>query len=121
MDSTNSRLRRTARAGSVATLLGLLLSGLVLAPASANVPEDWSDPEAVDPLHFLAVIVGLPLLLILLIALAVYLPALARGENVTPGAAHREMEWFGGPRKNPDELAAPDTEESQAGGASARW
>ena len=51
----------------------------------------------------------------------VYLPAMVRGERVAPGGAARENQWFGGPRKGTAELAAPDTEESKAGGASGRW
>ena len=43
---------------------------LVAAPARADVPEGWSDPEPVDTLHALLVLVGIPLLLFVLIALA---------------------------------------------------
>ena len=64
---------------------------------------------------------GVPLLLFVLIVLAVYLPALVRGERVKPGAPAVEDQWFGGPRKGTAELAGPDNEDSQAGGASARW
>jgi hypothetical protein len=51
----------------------------------------------------------------------VYAPALARGESITPGHQDRDPEWIGGPRKSPDELAAPDSEGSKAGGASGTW
>lgn len=102
-----------------ASILGVITPTLLAAPAHASVPEDWSNPEAVDPLHAIALLAGGPLLLIVLITLAVYLPALARGEKLAPGGP--DSEWFGGPRKTNDELAAPDGEASQAGGASARW
>lgn len=91
------------------------------APAHAEVPEGWSNPEPVSALHALLVLAGIPLLLFVLIALAVYLPALVRGERVKPGAPAVEDQWFGGPRKGTAELAGPDNEDSQAGGASARW
>ncbi|MDF9716349.1 hypothetical protein INN71_15820 [Nocardioides sp. ChNu-153] len=118
--------RRTSR-GTVRRVAVLAaapaLAVLAAGPAHADVPLGW-DPaqESVDPLHVLWLLVGIPLGLILLIAAAVYLPAIARGKDVRPGAAHAvEAEWFGGPRRAPEELAAPDTEESQAGGASGRW
>ena len=89
--------------------------------ASAEVPEGWSDPDAVSALQAILVLVGIPLLLFLVITLLVYLPAMVRGERVAPGGGTRENQWFGGPRKGTAELAAADTEESKAGGASGRW
>ena len=91
------------------------------APASAEVPEGWSDPEPVSALHALLVLVGIPVGLFVVIAVAVYVPALVRGERIAPGAPAIENQWLGGPRKGTAELAAPDSEESEAGGASARW
>lgn len=94
--------------------LPLLLAG----PAGA-VPERWSDPEEVDTLYALGVLVGIPLALFVLIAFLVYVPSLVRsGRQLSTGA---DDEWFGGPRKTKDELADPDGEGSKAGGASARW
>jgi hypothetical protein len=107
--------RRTAVV-LAATATALAVAG----PASADVPEGWSNPEPVSVLHALLVLAGIPLLLFVVIALLVYVPAMARGERTAPGAA-RENQWFGGPRKGTSELAAPDTEESKAGGASGRW
>lgn len=113
-------VRRAARAASSAAALCLVTSALLLAgPAQAVVPEGWSDPEEIDTLYALGVFVGIPLLLFLLIALAVYVPSLARGGVVS--ASGPEHEWFGGPRKTVDQLADPDGEGSKAGGASARW
>jgi hypothetical protein len=96
---------------------------LVAAPARAEVPEGWSDPEPVDKLHALLVLVGIPLLLFLLIAIAVYVPALIRGERVTPGAPAIESQWFGGPRRGTHELEsrAASADASDTGGASGRW
>ena len=48
-------------------------------------------------------------------------PALARGERIAPGAPAVENQWIGGPRKAAGELAGPDGEGSEAGGAGARW
>lgn len=90
-------------------------------PASADVPEGWSNPARVSTLHALLVLGGIPILLFLLITLAVYVPGLVRGERVKPGAPTVEDQWFGGPRKGTSELAGPDTDESKAGGASGRW
>ena len=89
-------------------------------PASAEVPEGWSDPDEVSVLHAVLVLGGIPLLLFVVISLLVYIPSMVRGERGGPGAT-RENQWFGGPRQGTAELAAPDTEESKAGGASGRW
>lgn len=103
---------------------GIIVAGLFLAsaaPASADVPEGWDTPEAVDKLGMILLLGGVPLVLAAVIAAGVYVPALARGERVAPGAARVENQWLGGPRKAAGELAAPDSPDSQAGGASARW
>lgn len=111
-----SSVRRTVAV--LAATAGLVaLAG----PAHADVPEGWPVPDDVDFLHVLLVLVGIPLGLFLLIALAVYLPALVRGERVAPGAARVENQWIGGPSKTTSELAGPDGSDSEAGGASARW
>ncbi|HEY1135661.1 MAG TPA: hypothetical protein VGE77_13885 [Nocardioides sp.] len=111
-------VRRVA-ALTLATALVLVASAL---PAQADVPLGW-DPERqpVDNLHILWIVLGIVGGILLIVA-ACYLPAVARGEDVRPGGARAvEAEWFGGPRKGHDELAAPDDAESQAGGASGRW
>lgn len=110
-------LRRLATLVVLASGAGLALA----APASADVPEGWSDPAGVDPFHAALVVVGIPVGLALIFAAIIYLPPLLRGESVAPGAPQIENQWLGGPRKSVGELAAPDGEESQAGGASARW
>jgi hypothetical protein len=105
------------------TTVVLAAAAAVLAtagPASAEVPEGWSDPEEVSVLHAVLVLGGIPLLLFVVISLLVYIPSMVRGERGGPGTA-RENQWFGGPRQGTTELAAPDTEESKAGGASGRW
>jgi hypothetical protein len=111
--------RRASRAATTVAALGLLGSVLLLAGPAQAVPEGWSNPEEVDTLYALGLLVGLPALLFLLISLAVYVPSLARG--AVAAASGPEHEWFGGPRKAMDELAGPDGEDSKAGGASGRW
>lgn len=116
--SASPVVRRVAALGTAA-LVGVLATA---APAAADVPVGW-DPgqEAVPGSHVLWLVLAI-LGGILLIAAAIYLPAVARGEDVRPGAAPGgDPEWFGGPRKATRELAAADTETSQAGGASGRW
>jgi hypothetical protein len=118
---TRTRVRRSA---VVTTLVGLSL--LVAGPASAKVPEGWSDPPQVPMQQVLFVLVVLPLLLIALITAAVYVPALVRGERVAPGAAPVEDQWFGGPRGGTRELEAGSDRDEQTttgdtGGAGGRW
>ncbi|MEI5672603.1 MULTISPECIES: hypothetical protein [Nocardioides] len=113
---TATLVRRTTvlLAGSVALVA-------VAGPASADVAEGWSTPDDVDAWHALLVLGGIPLALGLLITALVYVPALVRGERVAPNAPAVENQWIGGPRRTTAELAGPDGDESQAGGASARW
>lgn len=81
------------------------------------VPQGWAPLEPVDGLRALLVFIGYPALLFAAVVLLVLLPRLVRGGS----AAGTESEWFGGPRKSGDELAAPDGADSKAGGAGARW
>lgn len=94
---------------------------LVAAPASAEIPEGWGDPTEVPTLEALLILGALPLALFVAIVLAVYVPPLARGERLGSGTPSMDNQWIGGPRRSAGELAGPDTEESEAGGASARW
>jgi uncharacterized membrane protein YgcG len=103
---------------------------LVAVPAHADVPEGWDEPEAVDPLHALLVLGGIPLLLFVVITALVYVPSLMRGERGGAGGAHAiESHWFGGPRKGSRELesgsgsadASDSSGSGETGGASGRW
>jgi hypothetical protein len=118
-------VNRTARARLV-TLLSFLLTLAVstvslAGTAAADTPASWDDPPETDKLQLLLLLVGVPLLLFVLIGLAVYLPAMVRGERIAPGATSPQNEWLGGPRRSAGELADPDTHDSEAGGASGRW
>lgn len=113
-----SLLRRT----TVVLVAGALLA-LSAAPAGADTPEGWTgqDPYEVDPLQAVLLFVGVPLLLFVVITLLVVVPGIVKGERFTPGGQATADQWFGGPVKGTAELPAPDAEDSQAGGASARW
>jgi hypothetical protein len=79
---------------TVALALPLTYAGA----ASADVPEGWSNPDDVSFLHALLVLGGIPLLVIVLLALLVYVPSIVRGESVAPAGARSDDEWFGGRR-----------------------
>lgn len=116
---TVSAVRRLATVA--AGLAALAATAVALAgPASAEPAEGWPETEPVDASQFLLLLVGIPLLLFVVIAVATYLPALIRGESIAPGGPSVEDQWLGGPRPT-GELAAPDSETSAAGGASGRW
>jgi hypothetical protein len=104
---------------TVAVALPLAYAGA----ASADVPENWSDPDDVSLLHALLVLGGIPLAVIVVLALAVYLPSVVRGESVAPAGARADDEWFGG-RRDADkvlESGASDTGSTEVGGASGSW
>jgi hypothetical protein len=108
-------LRRTAvTVGSFAAVTAVLTG-----PALADVPQGWAPETHMSWGHLLLLILVIPVGLALVISLLVALPGLLRGEGVSGG--HAEGQWLGGPRKGTSELAEPDDETSEAGGASARW
>ena len=107
-------------------LLAAPLVALLAAPAHADVPEGWSEPAAVDNLQALLFLAGGPLLLFVLIALAVYLPSLIRGERILPDHSGAEAQWLGGPRTGTRELTSAqpsdaEHDDSRTGGASGSW
>ena len=69
-----------------------------------DVPVGWSHPYDVNMLHALLLLGGVPLLLMILITVAVYVPSLARGERIAPGQPPVENQWLGGPRTGTAEL-----------------
>jgi hypothetical protein len=117
---TSTAVRRLLAAAAPAALAVAALLATA-APASADTPEGWTKEEPVDFLHALLLLGGIPLLVFVVIVSLIYGPALARGESVKPGAQPLESQWLGGPRKAAGELAAPDTEDSNAGGAGGTW
>lgn len=122
VDPRRSARRHTSRwSGRAAVLVSATALTLLAAPANADVPEGWAQVSDVDDLEALALLVGAPLLLFVLIALAVYLPAMVRGEKLLPDHSAGEGVWIGGPRQGVAELPAADNEDSRAGGASGQW
>lgn len=114
--STTARF--AARASFPLVALGL---ALLAAPAHADVAEGWSNPADVSALHALLLLGGVPLLLFALIGLAVYIPALVRGEDVSPtGGGGVESQWLGGPR-HAKELTSGDADSNETGGARGSW
>jgi hypothetical protein len=97
--------------------------GVITPPAliPLDVPLGWSDPPDVNMVEALLLLGGVPLLLFLLIAMAVYVPSLVRGEPITPGAPAVENQWLGGPRTGTAQLMAPESDTTETGGASGRW
>lgn len=114
---TSTAVRRLLVVAALA-LTGLLLSA---GPASADTPEGWPEEQSIDLLQMLLYLGGVPVLVFLVIVALAYGPPLARGESVRPGEQTVESQWLGGPRKSAGELAAPDTEDSKAGGAGGTW
>lgn len=119
-------------AGLVGLTATLLASSLVLAgPASAKVANGWGPQEPVDKAFVLGILVGVPVGLFLLIVAMVYLPSLARGERVAPGATGPQDQWLGGRRDagaleaatpaSGSVVAAQGDADTVGGGASARW
>jgi hypothetical protein len=86
-----------------------------------DVPVGWSDPEDVNMVNALLFLGGVPLLLMIVITVAVYVPSLVRGERIAPGQPPVENQWLGGPRTGTAELKGPESEDADAGGASGRW
>jgi len=113
--STTARF--AARASLPLVALGL---ALLAAPAHADAAEGWSNPDDVNMLHALLLLGGVPVLLFILIVLAVYVPALVRGDDVSPTGGSGESQWIGGPR-HVKELASADASPSETGGAHGSW
>ena len=113
--TTTIRLAR--RSGAL--LLAAALPLVVAAPAHAEVPEGWSNPDEVSLLQLLTVILGIPAVLFALIVAAVLLPALAKGERLLPSTATPDQ-WFGGPGRPAGELESR-REVGPTGGASGTW
>ena len=115
--STTTRLAR--RTGVVLTAATLSL--LAAAPAYAEVPEGWSDPDDVSLLQLFTVIFALPAVLFVVITGLVLLPALAKGEKLLPSTSPTPDQWFGGPDRPTGELETTSREVGPTGGASGTW
>ncbi len=92
-----------------------------MSPAHADAGEGWGTTTDVNALDALLLLGGVPVLLFFLICLAVYIPALVRGEDVSPAGGRVEDQWLGGPRQGTKELTAGDAGVSETGGARGSW
>lgn len=117
--------RTLLRLVAVLVTLGVLGVG---GAASADVPVGWSDPKPVPVLQDLLVLLGIPVLLSLFIAAAVYLPSIVRGESVAPAGHRSEDQWFGGRDLPHDERARAEltagsnqSTDPGTGGAGGSW
>ena len=113
--SVRRRSRRLTSAAAASVVVAVTGHA---APASADVPEGWSNPDDVDMLYALLLLGGVPLLLFVGIVVLTYLPALIRGEKLAPGGA--EDQWFGGPRQGAKELES-GVQAEETGGARGSW
>jgi hypothetical protein len=114
--STTARF--AARASLPLVAMGL---ALLAVPAHADAADGWGTRQDVSVLHALLLLAGVPLLLFVLIGLAVYVPALVRGEDVSPTGGGVENQWLGGPRPGARELTSGASEPSETGGARGSW
>jgi hypothetical protein len=106
------------RASLLTTVLGL---ALIAAPAHADAAEGWGTVQEVNTLEALLLLAGVPVLLFLLITAAVYIPAIARGEDVSPTNDEPDDHWLGGPRPGTKELTSGDAGRTETGGARGSW
>ena len=79
---SNSIVRRALTLGAALAAVTAAVAG----PAAADVPEGWSNPSHVNPLHFLALILFIPVGIALVISFVVLLPGVLRGEGLLPRA-----------------------------------
>ncbi|MFT4286711.1 hypothetical protein [Nocardioides sp.] len=113
-----SIVRRAAvTTGALVAVAACVVAGA--GPASADVPAGWAPETHMSWGHLLVICVAIPVGVGVIISLLAALPGLLKGESLTGAAPAGE--WLGGPRKGTAELAAPDGETSEAGGASAKW
>ncbi|WP_028659633.1 hypothetical protein [Nocardioides insulae] len=114
MSTPHSFLRRAV----VALGSGLVLVAALAAPASADVPEGWSNPDEMSWLALLGIVLGLPILIALVISAIVMVPSLLRGEGFRVDT--ESVTWVGGPSSGTAELAEGG-KHADSGGASARF
>jgi uncharacterized RDD family membrane protein YckC len=132
-DALGERVRRITtrvlpRAAIVmVTSLMTVLSGVLLAAASADTPAGWQNAPAVSGFDFLLVLFLIPVGLALVIAFLAFVPTLVGDHGYQPGQSWRgESEWFGGPRRGiaaADEVTSDRLEAaaSETGSTSGRW
>lgn len=121
---THHHLRGTLLRTLAVICLAVVLPLATASAASADAAEGWHEtaPADVDFMHTLLVLVGIPLLVIVILAMATYVPAIVRGESVAPAGARTDDEWFGGRRDAEKALEARKSGSGdETGGASGSW
>lgn len=123
MGCVNTSVPATTARFATRASLPIVALGLTLlaAPAHADAADGWGTTTDVDALHALLLLVGVPGLLFVLILLAVYIPAVVRGEDISATGGGAESHWIGGPRAGAKELMAGESESTETGGARGNW
>jgi hypothetical protein len=116
MQSKTPTPRSTLVGRASAVSIGVVL-GSVAMPALAT-PSTWVEPDNPSLIGALIQIGGPVLAILALLALLTYLPSMM-GRGGSRENAHRDPEWFGGPRTGvkADETGATEG----SGGSGARW
>ena len=121
-ETTSTIVRNLTRAAVVTA--GLALTAMA-SPAVAAPPTTWEEPQNDSALGALLLLVGVPLVIIAVIALLTYLPSMVGSKSAGSSLAFQERpEWFGGPRQGTEAAAVTDADPGTTtgtGGASARW
>lgn len=121
-------LLASAAAAAVLAVTSLALAGP--AAAQSGVVYDGDDPgPGYTPLEALALFVGIPVLSMLIIAVAVYAPGWVKGRSGSgEGEGAAEPLWLSSPAGTMTAPAGPGmitasgpTDHEERGGASARW
>ncbi len=121
-------LLASAAAAAVLAVTSLALAGP--AAAQSGVVYDGDDPgPGYTPLEALALFVGIPVLSILIIAVAVYAPGWVKGRSgSSEGEGGGEPLWLSSPAGTMKAPGGPGmitaggpTDHEERGGASARW
>lgn len=121
-------LLASAAAAAVLAVTSIALAGP--AAAQSGVVYDGDDPgPGYTPLEALALFVGIPVLSILIIAVAVYAPGWVKGRSgSSEGEGGGEPLWLSSPAGTMKAPGGPGmitaggpTDHEERGGASARW
>jgi hypothetical protein len=119
MHTIQSSFRRASRVAVVA--LGLAV-GTIAAPAFADAPSTWENPNNKPAIDTLIYLLGVPLLVFIVVWVLVYLPSMMRRQSSSPAVAFQERsEWFGGPRAGVDATTESTSDTNEKGGAGAGW
>lgn len=118
--TARTALRSAAIAATAAVVL--LPASPVFAAVQAVNRDDGQEPgEPLSALQTLAIFVGIPALLFVIIVLLVSAPSMARGPRYRPGLGWWAAPvWFNGP-EDADAAVRGATPTTGGGGASARW